>query len=73
MDVGSNLQRLLLSNRFKKDSGVDFRDMMFFDDEMRNIKDVSKLGVTAVYVTRNGMTLKLFEDGLAEWRQRNGA
>lgn len=31
--------------RIKTDSGIDFRDMIFFDDEHRNIRDVSKLGV----------------------------
>ncbi|XP_003742124.1 magnesium-dependent phosphatase 1 [Galendromus occidentalis] len=58
-------------NKFKKDSGIQFKDMMFFDDEMRNIRDISKLGVTAVYVTHTGMTMKLFDEGLAEWRRKN--
>lgn len=63
----------LSSSRFKKASGIDFEDMLFFDDEMRNIRDISKLGVTAIYVTSSGMTLKLFEKGLAEWTERNSS
>ena len=31
-------------HRIKKDSGVDYRDMLFFDDDYANIRDVSKLG-----------------------------
>ena len=31
-------------HRIKKDSGVDYKDMLFFDDEYRNIRDISKLG-----------------------------
>ena len=60
-------------SRFKKDSGISFDDMLFFDDEMRNVRDVSKLGVTAVYVSGSGMTMKLFEKGLAEWTKKNAA
>ena len=28
----------------KKSSGVDYSDMLFFDDEYRNIRDITKLG-----------------------------
>jgi len=60
-------------NKFKKDSGISFKDMIFFDDEMRNIRDISKLGVTAIFVSSAGMTLKLFDNGLAEWSKNNAA
>ncbi|XP_062608235.1 magnesium-dependent phosphatase 1-like [Saccostrea cucullata] len=30
--------------KIKRDSGIEFQDMIFFDDEHRNIRDVSKLG-----------------------------
>ena len=33
-----------LSFSIKKSSGIDYSDMLFFDDEYRNIKDISKLG-----------------------------
>jgi magnesium-dependent phosphatase 1 len=32
------------SSSIKKSSGIDYSDMLFFDDEYRNIRDISKLG-----------------------------
>ncbi|MCC9602155.1 magnesium-dependent phosphatase-1 [Stieleria sp. JC731] len=43
-------------------SGIGYDDMLFFDDEMRNILDVSSLGVTAVHVPA-GINAALF----AQW------
>lgn len=37
--------------------------MMFFDDEQRNIDDVSNLGVVSVYV-RDGVSKELVEEGM---------
>lgn len=37
-------------NELKKQTGVPFEKMVFFDDEMRNVHDVAALGVHAVYV-----------------------
>lgn len=31
-------------------SGIDFNQMVFFDDEMRNINDVATLGVECIYI-----------------------
>lgn len=42
-----------LSN-IKKLTDVHFQDMVFFDDEYRNIEDVSLLGVTSEWV-KNGL------------------
>jgi len=39
----------------QKDSGVEFEDMVFFDDEHRNIEDITSLGVTCQYV-ENGVS-----------------
>ncbi|MEM6689480.1 MAG: magnesium-dependent phosphatase-1 [Planctomycetota bacterium] len=49
-------------------SGIDYEQMLFFDDEMRNIREVSELGVTCVYV-ENGFYEDLFESGLAEFSE----
>lgn len=49
-------------------SGVAHENMLFFDDEHRNIREVSELGVTCVSVD-TGMTLQLFETGLRRYRQ----
>ncbi|GLG92530.1 Uncharacterized protein GBIM_00207 [Gryllus bimaculatus] len=43
---------------FKKQSGISFEEMMFFDDEQRNINDLSAVGVTAILVP-HGVTMKL--------------
>mmetsp|Transcript_24030 Transcript_24030/g.35606 ORF Transcript_24030/g.35606 Transcript_24030/m.35606 type:complete len:196 (-) Transcript_24030:255-842(-) len=38
----------------KKQTGLSYKDMVFFDNEMRNIQSVSQLGVKCVY-TPDGM------------------
>lgn len=40
--------------------------MMFFDDEQRNIRDLSKEGVHCVFV-KKGVTMKLLKDSLEEF------
>ncbi|XP_053901540.1 magnesium-dependent phosphatase 1 [Malaclemys terrapin pileata] len=49
--------------RLQQDTGVPFAQMLFFDDEERNIRDVSKLGVTCILVP-DGMTQALLTRGL---------
>jgi magnesium-dependent phosphatase 1 len=44
-------------NALKKSTGLKFSEMIFFDDEHRNIKDVERLGVLAIYVP-NGLGWK---------------
>ncbi|MBN2529617.1 MAG: magnesium-dependent phosphatase-1 [Deltaproteobacteria bacterium] len=44
-------------------SGKAFSDMIFFDDEYRNIQDVAALGVKAVHVPK-GLTRKIVMDAL---------
>ncbi|KAM9121496.1 magnesium-dependent phosphatase 1-like isoform 2-T2 [Pangshura tecta] len=51
------------ASRLQQDTGVPFAQMLFFDDEERNIRDVSKLGVTCVLVP-DGMTQALLTRGL---------
>ena len=47
-------------NNIRKNSGTDFPAMVFFDDEHRNIADVSQLGVECVLVN-NGINRKIVE------------
>ncbi len=47
-------------------TGIDFVDMIFFDNEKRNCEDVSRLGVTCVY-TPGGMTTAFWEQGLKQF------
>ena len=42
-------------------SGLDYRDMLFFDDEYRNIEEVGRLGVEAVFV-ENGVNRKMLKE-----------
>ena len=44
-------------------SGVPYEAMCFFDNEIGNIRSVSKLGVTCIY-TPNGMTREAWEEAL---------
>ncbi|XP_074838440.1 magnesium-dependent phosphatase 1 isoform X1 [Carettochelys insculpta] len=49
--------------RLQQASGVPFSQMLFFDDEERNVREVSQLGVTCVLVP-HGMTQALLTQGL---------
>ena len=52
-------------------SGVPFEDMVFFDNESRNITDVSKLGVTCVLIdTFIGLTWNDLEKGFRAFAER---
>lgn len=53
-------------NSFKKTTGFNFDQMIFFDDENRNIRDISRLGVVSIFVT-NGVSEKVVEEGLKEF------
>jgi len=50
----------------QKASGIAYEEMLFFDDEMRNIHEVGGLGVTSIYV-RDGLTADLFQGSLSEF------
>lgn len=58
------LKKMVIGDcRLVEKSGIDYKDILFFDDEMRNIRDVSKLGVTCV-LADGGLTRDIFEEGL---------
>lgn len=44
-------------------SNIDFKDMLYFDDEQSNITSASQLGVVSFLVT-NGMCLRTMYKGL---------
>lgn len=44
--------------------------MLFFDDEHRNINDLTRLGVVSILVP-NGMDKKKLADGLAEFAKNS--
>ncbi|XP_072479567.1 magnesium-dependent phosphatase 1 isoform X3 [Notamacropus eugenii] len=49
--------------RLQQKSGIPYSEMIFFDDEKRNIIDVSKLGVTCIHV-QSEMNLHTLTKGL---------
>lgn len=67
--VGSKIHHFRKIQEF---TGADFKDMLFFDDEHRNIDVQHKLGVTFVLVDEDGLTWETYERGLNLWRKRNG-
>lgn len=54
----------------QKRTGIRFEDMLFFDDESRNM-ETEKLGVT-MRLVRDGVTWGEVEKGVEEWRKRRG-
>ncbi|CAM9313727.1 unnamed protein product, partial [Ectocarpus fasciculatus] len=49
-------------------TGVEYRDMLFFDDEMRNIKTIRGLGVTCIKLSEeSGLTFAAMNAGLKEY------
>lgn len=56
--------------KLKERSGVEYGDMLFFDDEVRN-RNVETLGVVMCLV-RDGVSWSELERGIREWRTRRG-
>lgn len=54
--------------RIHETSGVEFKDMLFFDDDPRNIPDIQSKGVTCVLVS-NGVTKQLVQEGLKKFNE----
>ncbi|KAL1794531.1 hypothetical protein ACET3X_007952 [Alternaria dauci] len=57
-------------DRIHRDTGIEFEEMLFFDDESRN-KNVEALGVT-MQLIRDGVTRDEIDRGVQAWRKRNG-
>lgn len=47
-------------------SHVNFDEMIFFDDEERNIKDIKRLGIVSIFV-KNGMTKDIIKYGISKY------
>lgn len=56
--------------RIRRASGVQYAEMLFFDDEVRN-RDVESLGVT-MFLVRDGVSTGEVDEGVWEWRKRRG-
>ncbi|KAF2791275.1 magnesium-dependent phosphatase-1 [Melanomma pulvis-pyrius CBS 109.77] len=55
--------------RIHRDSGIEYEDMLFFDDESRN-KNVETLGVV-MWLVRDGVSRSSIDAGVRSWRKRN--
>lgn len=56
--------------KIQKSSGIEYEEMLFFDDEARN-RNVETLGVVMCLVT-DGVSKAEVDRGIREWRRRNG-
>ncbi|XP_045469013.1 magnesium-dependent phosphatase 1-like [Harmonia axyridis] len=56
--------------RIRDQSGVAYKDMLFFDDEGRNIKDVEKMGVVS-HLVKNGMNKDVVLKGIKKFNSAN--
>ncbi|KAH7397007.1 acid phosphatase-domain-containing protein [Phaeosphaeria sp. MPI-PUGE-AT-0046c] len=56
--------------RIHRDSGIEYDEMLFFDDESRN-KNVEILGVT-MWLIKDGVTIQEIDTGVRSWRVRTG-
>ncbi|XP_009609890.1 uncharacterized protein LOC107785411 [Nicotiana tabacum] len=53
-------------------TGVPYKEMLFFDDEDRNIESVSKMGVTSILVD-DGVNLGALKQALSEFAQNSAS
>jgi len=53
-------------NNIKKNSSRHFDEMIFFDDESRNISDINRIGVVSVLV-RNGVSKDVVQKGIQQY------
>lgn len=51
-------------NNLRAKTGIRFEHMIFFDDDKRNVRDVSRLGVAVSQVPQDGLTFNVLNEGL---------
>lgn len=55
--------------KLHKDTGLEYEEMLFFDDEARN-RDTERLGVV-MWLVRDGVSAREVDEGVRSWRKRN--
>lgn len=55
----------------KKSLGVDFSEMLFFDDEERN-RNVERERGVCFYLVRDGVSRAEIDRGVEKWRKARG-
>ena len=58
-----------LLSRIASDSGQPLSQMLFFDDEHRNIRDLEGIGVVSILVQK-GVTKNVIKEGLKAFAER---
>ncbi|XP_021774064.1 magnesium-dependent phosphatase 1-like [Chenopodium quinoa] len=58
--------------RIHRRTRIPYTDMLFFDDEDRNIKAINNMGATSILVD-NGVNQQAFRQGLVEFSQKSKA
>ncbi|GFY62363.1 magnesium-dependent phosphatase 1, partial [Trichonephila inaurata madagascariensis] len=53
--------------RMHKASEINYSDMLFFDDEQRNILDLKRVGVTSILVP-DGVNKQIIEEALQNFK-----
>lgn len=69
MEKGNCIQVILRSTsifRIKAKSRIEFSDMLFFDDEARNKRDLDGIGVLMILI-EDGVTRNVIKKGLEEF------
>lgn len=60
--------------RIREESGIDFNEMIFFDDEQRNIIDINSLGVDAILVDHEtGATENIVRESLKNFINKHSS
>lgn len=63
-------QKLKHFEKIQIQSGAKYNEMVFFDDEERNIIDISPLGVMTVYInSETGVTMEVFEETMKKYSE----
>jgi magnesium-dependent phosphatase 1 len=70
--MGANKGKTMHFTALKRISGVEYSDMLFFDDLVQNIKYAEEQGTVAILLeNRRGLTWGSFLQGLSHWRKVN--
>lgn len=58
-------------NNLRRLTGVEFSQMLFFDDLYDNVVAAAAQGTTTIHINRNGVTWAALEAGINGWRNRS--
>jgi len=47
---------------------INLNEILFFDDEIRNIRDIKGIGITSILVD-DGMTVEVLQEGLRQYNK----